>query len=929
MTFFNGAHINIRSLVHNFDTFKDHVLSNDYSVIGISETWLTPNINNEIIDVPGYNFVRQDRHSRGGGVGLYIKNQFIYDILRGESVDVVEHLWVKLECGAKTLIIGTVYRPPNANNNEFISYLEDMLIDFFTQNSEIICFGDININLIDNDSSQTIQFQNVIKTFNLEQIISVPTRISCTSSTLIDVICCNTEYVQDSGVKDISVSDHFLVYVVLKYIERKPSQTPIKYRNFKNMNLTNFQSDLESAPWDLIFGMDDIDEKVTFLTDLILRLFDCHAPMKLIKCKRYAYSPWITDNVKYMKTLKNQALNRYRRTKNPEHWNYYKQMRNLTTSAIRSEKKAYLNYKFQTSTAKEQWNELRRLNILSNKTSNIPENLQNVNEINGYFTQTTKTCNIPKKDILDYYNNNSLLPQNSFSFSTVSEDLISHIILAIRSKAFGSDDLNISLISFCCLHIVPYITDIINSCIQRSYFPKSWKLANVTPLPKKSNPTEFSHLRSISILPTLSKILEKVMETQIRSYLSVTSILPIKQSGFRAGYSCGSALTDVVDDVVRAQDKNNATVLVLLDYSKAFDVLNHILLILILKYIGFTVEASSFIKSFLTDRCQRVVWENNYSEILSVSSGVPQGSILGPLLFSIYTSNFVGSLKYSGYHLYADDTQIYISFNQNQADAAHRKLNSDLDRILKVSSDHMLDLNPSKSTALLFCAESYRDMIMEHVRPRLGDNLILFQKSCKNLGLVMDNKLKFNGHITLCLARAFSKLKLIYSQRHFLSQKTKTILCDTLVLSHFNYLDNVYGPFLDSKDNNRVQKIQNSCVRLICGIRRRQRVSHKLRELNWLNMSERRLLHSVCFFYKILKHKCPPYLYNKLQFRTDVHNLNIRRQHLLTIPAHKKEFFKKSFSYQIATSINKFTITDFSRSVLSFKRKIKNQLLPE
>lgn len=470
---------------------------------------------------------------------------------------------------------------------------------------------------------------------------------------------------------------------------------------------------------------------------------------------------------------------------------------------------------------------------------------------------------------------------------------------------------------------MPHITHIINACINNSYFPKSWKFAHVLPLPKISNPSDYGHLRSISILPTLSKILEKVMERQINSYILAHNIIPEKQSGFRNGFSCSTALSDILDDVMTARDKSEAAILVLLDYTKAFDMIHHEILIAILKYIGFTNNSSSLVASFLTDRAQRVVLGGQESQSHNITTGVPQGSILGPLLYSIFTSNFVKYLKYSKYHLYADDTQIYLSFRPDEVAMANAQINHDLNRILNVSNDHLLKINPNKSTALLFCSETIREALLNTISLKIGSDIISFKECTKNLGLIIDSKLKFKEHVTLSLKRGFSMLKMIYSHRHYLSQKTKTELCDSLVLSHCNFADNVYGPFLDAVDTRRIQKLQNSCIRLICGIRRRRGVSYKLRELGWLNMFNRRALHSICLYYKIIKFKVPPYLYNKLKFRTDVHNLNIRRKNLLTIPSHNKEMFKKSFSYNVANLINKYEIMDFSLSVASFKKKLK------
>lgn len=315
------------------------------------------------------------------------------------------------------------------------------------------------------------------------------------------------------------------------------------------------------------------------------------------------------------------------------------------------------------------------------------------------------------------------------------------------------------------------------------------------------------------------------------------------------------------------------------------------------------------------------------SNTLDLKQGVPQGSILGPLLYLIYTSNFFKSLKFCDYHFYADDTQLIYSFNPSNVQEANQKINLDLESLYQLSLKHQLKINPNKSVAILFCNENVRLNLTHNINITIGNNKIEFKESAKNLGLFLDNKLKFSGHVTQKLRLAYSTLKSLYSHRHYLSQDTKRMLCDSLVLSHLSFCDNVYGPFLDSYNSRRIQKLQNSCLRFIYGVRRRQGISHKLKEAGWLNMHSRRLLHQACFFYKILKFKKPSYLMQKFRFRSDVRNRNLRHTNLIDIPKHHKEIFKRSFSYNIAFITDKYKITDFSQSCDAFKKSLKKKLL--
>lgn len=926
--FLKLAQVNVISLLANFIQLRDYILSNDFDIVGVTETWLHDGVDEERVKVDRYTFIRQDRLGRrGGGVGMFIKNDINFNILFRESSEYVDHIWIKILLQKTCYVIGNLYRPPNSNSGHFFNSFEDTLTDIYTNYEHITCLGDFNINMLDLDSELCTRLNSIIDVFSLRQLICEPTRISNTSISLIDLIFTNVENVIEVGVVDALIADHFAVFCKIELSRNKCLVETFSFRALKSINFENFQNDLESIPWHYIYDMDRIDDKVDFLNKNIIQLFDKHAPIKTLNKSHRPYSPWITDNIKLLQRLRSNALSRFKNSKSPHHWAYYKQIRNYTTAAIKSEKKAYLAFKFRNCSVKDKWTELKKLNIGKNSNSTIPDNLNNVDELNKFFTSSGNSAS-PKLNLLNYYADNIKNNLNNlFSFEPTTDLEVLNIIQNIKSRASGRDQLNIVMIHLCCPFILPFLTHILNECISKSYFPTVWKQAYVLPLPKITSPTEFNHLRSISVLPTFSKILEKIMESQIKPFLDSNSILPKKQSGFRSGYSCASALADITDDILRASDDNKVSVLILLDYSKAFDMLNHDILLRLLHFIGFCDSARDFMTSFLSDRTQQVIIGNKKSNVLTVRSGVPQGSVLGPILFSIYTSCFHEFLQFCNYHLYADDTQLYCSFKIDNLEHASNMINNDLNILYNISNDHLLKINPSKSSVLLFGNKNFINAVMAEVQFKIGDSLIPYCNCSKSLGLVIDCDLRFKNHVTYMLKKAYTSLKMIYCHRHYLGLNTKILLCDTLVLSHFNHCDSVYGPCLDSGDIRRIQKVQNSCLRLIFGIRSRQRISHKLNDAKWLNMYNRRKLHMTLFFYKIIKYKSPSYLHDKISYRTDVHNVNVRRKNLLTIPRHNKQLFKRSFSYNIATCINSVDMSNLTLSTLTFKHKYKKWLL--
>lgn len=367
----------------------------------------------------------------------------------------------------------------------------------------------------------------------------------------------------------------------------------------------------------------------------------------------------------------------------------------------------------------------------------------------------------------------------------------------------------------------------------------------------------------------------------------------------------------------------------LLDFSKAFDTINHELLCIKLKYYGLSDLAVSLITSYLNDRQQMVLFNNECSNLLPVMSGVPQGSVIGPLLFSIYTTDILRSTRYCKVQAYADDTQIYISFPPDQTAQIQNLITSDLENIRKRSLDHNLHLNPLKCKLIIFGSRRQLKNMSTDLNVTINNAPLTVVNSTKNLGIIFDNHLKYTSHVNFMLSKAYCALKLLYASRHILGQNLKKTLCETLVLSHFNYCDVVYGFCLDSTDKNRIQKVQNSCIRFIYNLRKYDHISHTFKDLVWLNMENRRRLHFLVFVKRIVDSSIPSYLFNRLVHRSFFHSRNTRTSHMYSIPSHTTEMYKSSFTYSSAYYFNKLPEELKTQSNFTFKKQLKATFLNE
>lgn len=916
--------LNVRSIVPSIQGVKQIILENAFDIFGVCETWLHDGISTNLIKVQGFKIFRRDRLTRGGGVCLYVKNSLNNSVINVSNA--IEQLWVNVKLKKENIAVGIVYKSPALDTNLFLDELDNTLSQVLPTVNDIVCIGDFNINMFNLTNVHVNNLNSILEGLSLTQIIDTPTRLTDFTATLIDLILVAKEVnLIERGTMDNDLSDHQIVYCIKNICSRREAPRMVTYRYLKNFDYENFEQDLFSIPFFSIYDMHNVDEKVTYFTNALVELFDRHAPLVTSRVNRPP-APWLTDVIKIMMSTRDKALSRYKQSKIDAHWQFYKQIRNFTLAAIKRERKAYLTRKIDSSTPKEYWKILKSNSIVpQNKITDIPVHLKNADVLNDYFVNALPLTTA-SDEILTFYRNNTLCNQ-TFSFVAVDEFAVYETVNQIKSNAPGCDGLNITLIKLCCPHIIPYFTHIINYCLLNNVFPVMWKSAVVTVLPKKSNPEEYKDLRAISILPAFSKIIEKIMEKQLRVYLLENEVIPTFQSGFRPGYSCSTALLHVVDDIMGATDQGLYTVLVLLDFSRAFDTLNFDMLKAILHYIGLEESAVRLFNNYLTNRKQKVSIENVESSYIMLKSGVPQGSILGPLLFTVYTSQFIKCLKYCLSHFYADDSQVYYSFSAEEVDNACLKINEDLTNFVDSARGHCLVINATKSNVILFGPKVHRSVVKNSVKICIDDNQLEVVDQAKSLGVILDSDLRFESYVNKLIQRCYAAIKLIYGNRHYLPQKTRAMLCESLVLSVLNYSDVLYGPNLTALYRKKIQKIQNSCLRLIFGIRRYERISYKLRDLGWLNMANRRFLHAACQYHKIIVSKTPPYLYQKITFRTDVHSLNVRFKGLLTPPLHRTEYFKRSYRYQICYVYNSIPNIYKAMRVGTFKTNVKSLLL--
>ena len=932
------GHINARSFPKHVHEIDKVVTEAGLDALGVSESFISKNTPLSICKIPGYNLIHKARdHKCRGGVGLLLKDHFEYKVIKLPIEHVQpELLFVEVTIGITKIAIGVMYKSPLIPYSTYAAIHEN-LVAVTSRYQHCVLLGDMNIDMLKPDSAAVRFFNSyVTEPFALTQIIEEPTRITTNSSTLIDLMLTTCpENIKAHGVVDTpGISDHCLIFCA--YSLKKPKFKPkmVTRRDFRNFVAENFKNDMEIAPWGNIHAVDedDIDNKVVIFENIHRDLIDKHAPYRTFRVTRPA-TPWLNDDIKSMMDERDKYKNKFNKDKRPETDVLYKDLRNRVSHAIRQSKIKVFNDKVNTKfkNPKLFHQALKNFSIVESKSNNM-ECTFDPSILNKEFI---KNNNAKVDDEIISDEINEILKkskQQTFNFQEVTELEVSKIVKSIKTNACGIDGISALFLKLGIEHSVFALTDIINASFRYRKFPERWKKAIVKPIPKNNNPCVATDYRPISLLPAFSKILEKVVVKQMVEYLRNNGLLDKLQSAYKPQHSTITALLNVTDDIYEALENSELTFLVLLDYSKAFDCANHRLILAKLKAAGFCNEALSWINSYLTGRSQKVVTGTKESGWEAIVNGVPQGSVLGPLLFTVLVSDIKDVIKRGRYHLYADDTQLYYNCKVEDANETIDKINSDLNNITNFSKKNCLKLNAGKSKYIIIGSRpNLKKLKQTNLKAiSINNEVIEREHEVKNLGVVFDETLSWARHVNLSVARAYGKLKNAWRFNKFLSQKSKTAVCESYILSQFNYGD-ILLQNMTKYLQEKIQKVQNNCLRFIFGLRKFDHVSSARKTNKMLNMQDRRLLHALSMMFRIRNGTAPSYLCDRITRQSDIHSHNTRNRDNITTPFARTNMRANSFFVHTSKNFNHVSknIKVTGVSLLSFKSNCRKYLLEQ
>jgi len=661
-----------------------------------------------------------------------------------------------------------------------------------------------------------------------------------------------------------------------------------------------------------IFSENDVNQQVELLNQNISDFLTL-VPTKTVNLSKN--NGFVSRETRYLKSLRDLAFRAFLHDKSEAKWKVFCKQRNRCKNQMRKLKRQVTGRVFEGKSSKEMWNVLRRNGAL--ETAHSIENVD-ANSLNEHFLSHQR-LNMHAREAFEYPHR-----IDGFLFRTVTVTEIYDSMMTIKSNSIGYDNIPLKFIKL----IFPYICDIllyvVNSILEKSTFPDSWKVARVVPIHKKGASNDFCNLRPISVLPVLSKIVENIIKIQLMQHADEQSLLNDHQSAYRAGHSTTSLLLSLTDSIRSNVCAGNFSILISLDLTKAFDSLDDCILNgKLYNNFNFSTSACRLISSYFEHRKQYVECSGCRSEYLDVITGVPQGSVLGPILFMFYLNDFFEHLSQTDCKIFvfADDIQLLFKGKSDSIVQTELQINDCLLKVQDWMNDNRLTINASKTKAMLFKSQRAQDLSLSLV---LNNTNIEFVSSMKCLGVIIDDKLSFEAHVNSICASTNFTLKRLYSLNLYLPIHVKKHIAHSLLLSRILYGLEVYTGTSRSQ-MTQVKLLFNRVIRFVYNIRLRDHVSEFFQMFFKMSFDYFILLRLLLFFYKTIYSQTPQYLCNLFNF-----SRSIRNQHIV-IPRIFSILYERSFVIRVARAWNQLPreLKCFSVPLNVFKNAITQFLISQ
>lgn len=929
--------INCRSLPKNFQSIETLILnlSSKPSVICLSETWLNDE-NYIFYNIEGYKLFSKSRpNKRGGGVGIYVSNGFDCTIKADQTNcldNICETILLDISYRSCKYTIISLYRPPSGDLNEFNSALSLFLdSNMRTFKGNTVIAGDFNIDLLKTEQhSDSNGFFDTMLLHGFVPTITRPSRITESSFTLIDNIfvnCFSDSY--SSGLIYENFSDHLPTFTnIFPQIAswNVDSYQKQSYRSYKKENFNTFENELRSQDWS-VNEEDSNDPNVlydAFLTKF-KSVFEFSFPV-LHRTKDYdkIRKPWITQNLIKCIHEKSKLYKIFRQCPTLINRIKFKRYSNVLKRSIREAESTYYQTEIRkkASNMRETWAVINKLlnRPASNKTQLTKVKLKSgsitsdAKEMASYFNEYFSNIaeNLAGKIPLS---NNSPI---DYLKSTISGSLVNNftnkyeieiIIDKLKNKfSSGPDEIPTSVIKAGKHCISDALSSIINVSLSTGIFPDALKIAKVTPVFKSGDLSSVENYRPISVLNNFSKIFENVISNRLIGFLDKHNIITPSQCGFRRGYSTSMALITFSDYLAQAKDNKEHVISIFVDLSKAFDTVDHKILAAKLYRYGIRGKPLDLLVSYLSNRRQSVSVNGTCSPDTHINYGVPQGSILGPILFLLYINDLVNASDFFKYILFADDTTL-LAKSKSLSDL-ETKINHHLKDIYTWFCCNKLSLNITKTKYLLFRSGRCT------TEPNLSIHTtkLIRYTSAKFLGVEIDDKLTWHKQISNISHRISYIISHLGRIKYKINTNTAILLYNTLILPHLTYCNIVWAN-THATHINKLVNLQNRALRICYGSDDAVLNSNKLTIYNLYK------LEVLKFVFKFQNHMLPSLFNGFFTLSMDNHNYNTRQRSDFQLPITKTCFSKFSLKFSGPKLWN--DLPDNIKNITTFHKLVK------
>ena len=708
-------HLNINSLNLHVDELESFMncLNLKFDIIGLSETRILSKLNNHP-SLPGYQTFFTPTEASHGGTAIFISDNLnshrrpdLESIMY--SPKVLESTFVEINRNNKpNIVVGSIYKHHALSAFEFSNiFLLPLLEKTNRQRKLLVLIGDFNVNLLNSNDKCISDFLDILENYCLLPYITLPTRITDSSQTLIDNIFMSPHsYKYFSGNFVTGISDHLAQFAILEDSldnSSKPSKT---YKDWKNFDSTNFKSAFLSTDWSSLLKIDSNNPNISFdlFYNELTSLINQYTPTRHLSKKQLLKidKPWITKGLRKSIAIRDKILKKFinskvETTKSRLHIKY-KRYRNSIINLIKISKRNYYKAFFNNNinNTKLVWKGINEL-IFKNKTkvSNVSLKLNNAlitdeskvaEAFNEYFTSIAQ--NLQEK-IPEYGNFEEFVqgisPNDSFFFKAVTKSEMLKVLTSLNfSKSNGDFSIPKQIFSLIPEKLAGILTSLINQAFETGVFPTSLKIVKVVPIFKnKGSNLDVNNFRPISLLSNIDKIFEKLVHKRLTSFLLKHNLLFNKQFGFRKSHSTNQALITLTESIRKSLDNGDFSCGVFIDLQKAFDTVDHNILLRKLELYGIRGKCNNWFRSYLKGRKQYVFLNGKKSNYKEVLFGVPQGSVLGPLLFLIYINDLPKALIFSDVTLFADDT--CLLYSNSSLKQIEKRLNIELKLFLNLS----------------------------------------------------------------------------------------------------------------------------------------------------------------------------------------------------------------------------------------------------